>query len=525
MQPLVYFLVLIFILHQTTCHCPHMMGLLPKDENTPKAPGILPEGDKGWDFDEPSGAPGSLPVEYFIQTSFIHRSNTARVTIDNENVACADDAKHYRCDDFPEHGSYHFLVIEDSSRGAAIYSLDHQLNKRSEGTTEMAILDALSRHSPHSLTIYASTEAEKEVGFVRALSTKEIESLNSRKVESDMIKFSPLELNLLEPSLLELRYINTVAVYAISLHAFNLWARVSLLNDESVILAHVECHKHADFCEGLHGRDFHTIAAYRNGENIRSVYHISDEQFYLDWIRLMTHGPLIELKTEEEYKNAKKGNAPTTLSTYRLWEKKKRLDYEGRFDPSSVMTFITQSTIPSVIDISMGFTTDILFHQQRSILILVAEKPNDVQAYRYISEKTSVKKTVVLTSMIRSPIVDEVLSKLDLPIINEPQLILLNKEKVHHTLLGVKSAEELLNWIHSTKETAPHKILSVKEGHPLRLLQIRKVDIVFGIQNIVLLPDETIFNDKTHSLPSIHTPINSGGCPFMAAGGTIHEEL
>ncbi|VDL63600.1 unnamed protein product [Nippostrongylus brasiliensis] len=105
-------LILVYAVIQTNCHCPHMMGMQMKKEKVdgPSAPGSLPDGDKGWDFDD-NGAPGSVPKEYYIQTTFIHRSEDkqqkdfaemvqrligelrnrlraqARVTIDNEVVS------------------------------------------------------------------------------------------------------------------------------------------------------------------------------------------------------------------------------------------------------------------------------------------------------------------------------------------------------------------------------------------------------------------------------------------------------
>ncbi|KHJ88687.1 hypothetical protein OESDEN_11516 [Oesophagostomum dentatum] len=54
---------------------------------------------------------------------------------------------------------------------------------------------------------------------------------------------------------------------------------------EDVVLAHVECHNHPDFCHGLTRKDSHTVVAYR-----------------------MISGPLIELSTDEDVKKAKKGD-------------------------------------------------------------------------------------------------------------------------------------------------------------------------------------------------------------------------
>ncbi|VDN29996.1 unnamed protein product [Cylicostephanus goldi] len=119
-------------------------------------------------------------------------------------ISCVEDSEHYRCGDFQPEGSYHYLVVEDSAKGAAVYSLERKLNEKKPGATEMALLDALSRHSPYPLTIYASKEADKEVGFVRELSPKELRTINKPpKVEMEF--FSHTELDLVEPDLLEFR--------------------------------------------------------------------------------------------------------------------------------------------------------------------------------------------------------------------------------------------------------------------------------------------------------------------------------
>ncbi|KHJ88688.1 hypothetical protein OESDEN_11517 [Oesophagostomum dentatum] len=128
----------------------------------------------------------------------------ARLTVDLEVVSCVEDSEHYRCGDYQQEGSYHYLIVQDAAKGAAVYSLERKLNEKSAGATEMAILDALSRHSPGSLTHYATPEAEKEVGFVRALTEKELRTI-SKPPRVEMELFSPTELNLIETDLLEFR--------------------------------------------------------------------------------------------------------------------------------------------------------------------------------------------------------------------------------------------------------------------------------------------------------------------------------
>lgn len=79
----------------------------------------------------------------------------------------------------------HFLVKnkfdEFRRTGAAVYSFPRERNwvenGRAEtiGRLEMAILDALSRHSAHPLVGFASEQASAQLGFLRELSAAELE--------------------------------------------------------------------------------------------------------------------------------------------------------------------------------------------------------------------------------------------------------------------------------------------------------------------------------------------------------------
>ncbi|KAK5974350.1 hypothetical protein GCK32_002257 [Trichostrongylus colubriformis] len=621
--------------HRSQCHCPHMMGMtMEKKVEGPAAPGSLPDGDKGWDFDEVA-APGAIPQDYFIQTTFIHRSETkqqqdfaelvltklgvvrdrlrqmARVTVENEVISCVEDSEHYRCADFQRDSSYHYFVVEDASKGAAVYSLERKLNEKNPGATEMALLDALSRHSPISLTMYASPEAEREIGFVRALTATELQAV-SKPAPLEVELFSPFEVNLIDTELLELRSGEKLTdvehklvaftsreefdkslndnkhvfvlfwshVHSASLHAFNLFARTSKMTKfyEDVILAHVECHNYPNFCEGLDRKDFHTIVAYRNGNNIGSTYYLRDEAYYLQWMYLMVSGPLIEVGNEDAVKNAKKGHIfgsdphPVTIGTfpdrdcaefrhysiaadrlhgryfmaviikpgssgtvtvYRPTEKQRRRDYDGKFDPGSLMAFVSTASFPSVIDISRGFTTNLLFRQPRKVAILVASPSFDNSSYISLATRVDARKAIVFTYMNSDlEVSDEVMKQFKLETDKVPQLLLLDKLHLYKFSLDPSTtSDQLWEWIQTREETVAEK-LSIRDPHPLRLLQKALVDSVFGVQNTMILPDETLYQEiVTHVDTPLHPPVGgaSGGCPFMMGGGgrggAIHEEL
>nr|CDJ90962.1 Unknown [Haemonchus contortus] len=630
-----FFILTTFIILRTQCHCPHMMGM-PKKEKVegPAAPSSLPEGDKGWDYDE-NAAPGITPQDYFIQTTFIHRSENrqqkdyaelvmtklgelrdrlrkmARVTVDNEVISCVEDSEHYRCGDFKRDSSYHYLVIEDSSSGAAVYSLERKLNGKNLGAIEMALLDALSRHSPSPLTIYATPEAEREIGFVRALTPAELKAA-SKPAPLDVEVFSPTEIDLIDTDLLELRSGEELAVadhklvsfassdeftklrnsnkhvivlfwshvHSVSLHAFNLWARTSKIAKfhEDVVLAHVECHNHPEFCEGLDRKDFHTIVAYRNGENIGSTYYLRDEAYYLQWIYLMVSGPLIELGNDDSVKKAKKGLIfgssphPTTIGTfpdrdcaeylhfkiaaerlhgryfiavimkpgstatvtvYRPTEKQRRQDYTGKFDSATLMAFISTASFPSVVDISKGFTTNLLFRQPRKIAILVATPTFGNSSYASLATRKDARRAVVFTYLNRDmELSDEIMTQFKIESSKTPQILLLDKTNVHQLLLNSSTtSDRIWEWIQIRNDEEATKELSMKDPHPLRLLQKAQVDTVFGVQNTMILPDESFYRLPEANVPPHHPTIggdSGGGCPFMMGhglGGAVHEEL
>ncbi|CAI4224719.1 unnamed protein product [Auanema sp. JU1783] len=608
-----------------------MAKLHAVEKTGPQPPGTLPEGDKGWDWDE-HGAPGSVPEDHYIQTTFIHRSNTesdkayannirniikdiqerlkkeARVTIDNENIECKTGEENHRCADYPSQRAYHFLVVEDSSKGAAVYSLDKKYNEKEIGSIEMALLDAFSRHSPNPLTIFASKIAEPHVGFVRELSAKEIAAMARTSSPEQISKHSSLELQLIEPTLIELRHgegLDTIAhkliefqnqkqfdealkthqhvfvlfwsnVFSLSLHQFNLWARTSnVFSEKNVLLAHVRCHENINFCDGLKTADFNTIVAYRDGVNTGTTQHLSNIKYYQQWIRLMINSPFVELKTEGDLKSAKKGVLPDiedefsavtigifpestgtafrhfeiaaeklkgryavalfvkpgaepSVASYRPKEKKKRLDYEGRYDPASLISFISNSQLPSVIDIVNGFTTDALFRQNRIVICLLSVGSTDSTEFEKLAARDELRKNYIFTKISKTDLlaVDDVLDRLFLDKRDVSTVILFDKDRVFFLQLHKETSDDILAWAQQSHQKEPELELSPKDVHPLRLLQVGQVNDLFGKQNTVLLPDHTLFKD----LPPAHPQINfqsggTGGCPFMAGGGAAHDEL
>ncbi|ULU00509.1 hypothetical protein L3Y34_001165 [Caenorhabditis briggsae] len=365
----------------------------------------------------------------------------------------------------------------------------------------------------------------------------------------------------------------------VSLHTFNLWSRVGDKTkvDDDTLLAHVPCHESSEFCQGLNAEDYHTVVSYKNGQNTGKTENIGDEEFYENWIELSLLGPLQKLPNESKFTDFKKGivngkkrpsvtigvfpsdqdtsfqhfqiateklagkyytayfineNSKPAITTYRHSEKQKRTDYSGKFDPASLMEFITKSSIPSVIDISNGFTTDVLFHQKRPILILIGR---DSEPFSKLSARQDARKNYIFTK-IDGENKNIQKTKKALGIDNdEPVIVFLNKDRVHLIPTSKpKCPDHLQKLLQVVSSSEADNVLSTKNPHPLRYLQVENVNKQFGFEETIVLPDHTLFldSDPFARHPPISESGGTGGCPFMQGGGATaasdsipHSEL
>lgn len=195
---------------------------------------------------------------------------------------------------------------------------------------ELIIFSALSRHSTHSLMIYASERAEKEIGFVREVTPKELAKFAKQNQHefkknsaSSIFTRSPTELNLINEKILEFRQIEApifekndvlkvfvadelnnllenderfifvmfwTKVNTISLHAIQLWKQAAekLKDDKNIILGSVACHDQIDVCRafGISHNDKNTIFVYKNAQKLTAQFNIKDADFYVEWIQM-----------------------------------------------------------------------------------------------------------------------------------------------------------------------------------------------------------------------------------------------
>ncbi|VDM48714.1 unnamed protein product [Toxocara canis] len=424
--------------------------------------------------------------------------------------------------------------------------------KKTSTLKTLQFFSVFSQHSRQDMTIYASENAEKEVGFVRRLSNEEVLAMiakRSKKRHRSIISRSPLETNLLELSLLELRSFAETEhwgeleeygeeslkasihkeqlsfvlfwtnVNSISQHAFWLWSKASKVlkaRYPDISFGAIACHKHSQLCDDNQLSkvdDYHTIFAYRNGKRLAWAKDMRDVNFYLDWVSIVVSGNAVQLESEDELKDARKGKiapfddirpaitigifqsessadfeafmkvceilagryhfayffkngATNTVFTVRPHEKKKREDFEGGFDAESLIQFVTQSSFPSIDKV---YITEYKGHE-------TAKELNEAIA---VAEST------------------DPISK--------------------HVFL-----EHFLNTLGMNLE-----VIGSKDVHPLRYIQLAHVNEVFGAQQITLLPDLQIVDTYFHHDMEQFDDDDDmyGGCPVMSQVHRMRSQI
>ncbi|KAL4003411.1 Thioredoxin-like domain family protein [Acanthocheilonema viteae] len=377
-----------------------------------------------------------------------------RVNLIVKKINCAKDEQS-KCLHYSLHESFHWLIINDLDKGDVIYEITAKFN-RNKAIIEASLLNTLSQHSIHDLTAYCSKEADKEVGFVRRLSDEE---LMDKQRKSKVTKFkntilrSPLELNLIEPLLLERRSFDkplnwhqlqrmnkstlddainndqlTFILFwnadnIISKHIFYLWAEASkslVLRHPTITFGALACHEFDELCDDYITKpnDYHTVFAYKESDIFGKIGGLRDAKYYIDWVQLLTLSPAQEIRSDDELKQIKAGalesfdgirpaitigifndrngneasvfmqaaenlkgryhfvylirkSHPNSVYTIRVLEKRKRIDFTSIYEIQELIDFVIHSSLPTVFDISNGFTSDILTHQMQPIILFI----------------------------------------------------------------------------------------------------------------------------------------------------------
>uniref|UniRef100_A0A183BHM0 Membrane-associated protein n=1 Tax=Globodera pallida TaxID=36090 RepID=A0A183BHM0_GLOPA len=660
--------------------------------------------------------PGVEPVKQYIQTTFIHRDGNdedreyaqfvrimladvrprllalAHVTVDNENIDCSADNGHGhpRCGEYPTEEPFHFLVVEDSRSGAAVYSVDRKRNWDAGGSRartlariEAALLDALSRHSVYSLTLYASQSATNELGFVREVGVSELEQFtrqnhakqaSTSSTSQSIFVRSPTELRLLNDRVLARRRVdfdavsnprgliafrgaeltemvdaeNVRAVFvlfwheaiSLSVHALELWSRASELwrQTESnaaaaVVLGSVACHEEDELCRAFavtHTATQHQqqLFAFRNGQRMAQQLGIGDERFLVEWVRMVLSGPLVRLANMDEVRAVRLGLLPgmdlsrpaITIGTFRSEQQEEfrkftrvatllhgryslaywlddKLDgvrlstfrqvHSGTtlsdmaeipflgstFDLRPLLHYITYASLPDILDVGLGFTTDVplptraphslLFVQNGSSsafpdsfpkwLLQMASELRLLRQKLPIPSKSSASRPFLLSIDLSNSLPQGKL--LEAFGLNElPAICLLPKEANFRCVMGTENVERFV--INNAPKEFAGRLLSETKAidsedsswniafnrktpsrdssapHPLAFIQLEQVNALFGQQNIAL--EHGLFSTRMEQLRGMEMdphdfastdPSAMSGCPMAAhlMGGNQRE--
>ncbi|EJW77898.1 hypothetical protein WUBG_11188 [Wuchereria bancrofti] len=130
-----------------------------------------------------------------------------------------------------------------------------------------------------------------------------------------------------------------------------------------------------------------------------------------------------------------------TIYTIRVLEKRKRIDFTGIYEIQELTNFVVRSSLPTVIDISNGFTSDILTHQMQP-LILFIDNGNGVEKLKFTklcAKSPYIICTTIILNSSKSKIVNEMINSLQSND-DSKRLIIFLREKIY--ALDIKNSLE-----------------------------------------------------------------------------------
>ncbi|VDK87101.1 unnamed protein product [Litomosoides sigmodontis] len=581
----------------------------------------------------PAQAPGSVPPESQITCTYMHNAKLeldqlfsddvlavldqiarrlkreVKVNLIFQKINCAEGRKRSECFKYSLQEPFHWLIINDLEKGDVVYEITAKYNHK-KAIIEASLLNILSQHSVHDLTVYCSKEAGREVGFVRRLSDEELMA-KRRKLEvtkfKSAISLSPLELDLIEPLILERRSFDeplnwhqlqridesrlddalnndglTFILFwnidnMISKHAFYLWAEASkslVSRHPTVIFGALSCHEFDEFCNDRIARptDYHTVFAYTKNDIFGKTKELRDAKYYIEWAQLLLLSPAHEIRSDDELKQIKAGKMelfegirpaitigifddrnsneaeifmqmaenlkgryhfaylikqshPKTVYTIRAREQRKRIDFTGTYEIQGLTDFVIRSSLPSVasIDISNGFTSNILTHQMQPVILFVDnEKDGEMSTFEELCSKSPYVICTVIMNSSKSKVMSEVIQSFQTND-HSKRLIIFLRDKIYAFDVkdGLKSGN-LLQLITLSTTDKPISTLGIDDVHPLRYIQMAQINKIFGEQ-LVDMPSEGQIIKRSHvdNGDDMDDNVDYGGCPVMAKARQI----
>ncbi|VDM92892.1 unnamed protein product, partial [Onchocerca ochengi] len=206
-----------------------------------------------------------------------------------------------------------------------------------------------------------------------------------------------------------------------------------------------------------------------------------------------------------------------TVYTIRASEKRKRIDFTGIYEIQELTSFVIHSSLPIVIDISNGFTSDILTHQLQP-LILFVDVGNEKEKLKFaeLCAKSSYIICTIIINSSKSKKINEIIHSLQG---NDPsnRLIIFLRGKIYASNVKNLESGSLLQLIALTTTGKPISILGVEDVHPLRHIQMAQINEIFGEQLIEIPPElQIIQRSYWNKDKSVDDTVDYGGCPVMA---------
>ncbi|KAF8356772.1 hypothetical protein PRIPAC_91767 [Pristionchus pacificus] len=215
-------------------------------------------------------------------------------------IHCEEGSNQPLCTDYHRVDNFNLFILEDSKTGARVYSLEEELNGEEETRIETAILDALSRHSKRDLTVFASPKAERIVGFVRELTTEELEEMGRRgekkirKSEKGGAILSPLLIHPIDNKLVQMRSTKDVDITAKNLIEVSNNEEMDRILEEKTHLFilfwsntdSVSIHSFSLFTNASLLMPSYQVVGYSNGAKVSTLSEMMDSLLYRDWMEM-----------------------------------------------------------------------------------------------------------------------------------------------------------------------------------------------------------------------------------------------
>ncbi|KAH7731187.1 Protein R05D3.9 [Aphelenchoides avenae] len=430
---------------------------------------------------------------------------------------------------------------------------------------------------------YASEAAEAALGFVREITASELEEfIRQNRLKNFEVQHRAL-IEFRGPALAEAIETGKVVfvmfwtnVNVVSTHAFELWSKASELVKglDAGAFGAVPCHEEQEVCKafGISHQDHRTVYVYKDGKKYATQVGLRDEYFYAEWAEMVLNGPSIELSSDAELEHAKNGilegfaserprlavtvgvfaskdskeyqrfehaarilngryhfvyrivaGTEPSITTYRPYEQNKRVVYKEDYDSKSLLHFVTHSSVPSVLNVSRGFTSELIYRSGKSLQLLVNDGNSklyrDLQALASRPEHVKAFLFAHVDRSVSFPLAG-FLDALQMTSVQLPAYCSFEKEKVR-CLTKLDDAQDLGKALANKLKDADH-IVPVEDSkpHPLKYIQLEQVNSVFGAQDITVLPEPVIVDDHA-SMANPHNFENMdgvavGGCPMMA---------